>query len=76
MDGSTKGGYSLDTHESAVQEGGKGPRIVAGNSAGSNLVQRIKGEPGVKKMPPKGDMMSAADAAIIAAWIDQGATAP
>ncbi|MDZ4860496.1 MAG: c-type cytochrome domain-containing protein [Candidatus Hydrogenedentes bacterium] len=74
LSGKKKGGYSLDSHVSAIEAGAKGARIVAGSSASSNLIQRVQGADGVKRMPPKGEMLSAADVAIIAGWIDQGAS--
>ncbi len=75
LNGSAKGGFALDSTDTALQEGRNGARIVAGDSANSNLLHRVKGDPGVKKMPPKGESMSADEIAVIAAWIDQGANA-
>ena len=74
LGGKMKGGYSLETHTTAIDVGRKGARIVPGDSAASNLVQRIRAAEGVKRMPPKGDLLSAAEVATIAAWIEQGAT--
>jgi len=74
LDGKMKGGYSLETHITAIDAGQKGVRIVPGDSTRSNLVQRIRAAEGVKRMPPKGDLLSAAEVATIAAWIDQGAS--
>lgn len=72
LNGGTKGGFSLETRESALLEGRHGARIVAGNSAGSDLIKRISStERG--KMPPKGDRVSAEEIAKLSAWIDQGA---
>jgi uncharacterized membrane protein len=73
LGGSSKGGYNLETHENALAAGRNGARIVPGNSAGSNLILRIAHDPSVKKMPPKGEALSADEVATLKAWIDQGA---
>ena len=73
LDGEQKGSYNLDSRESALSEGKNGARIVAGNSAGSNMILRVSGAEGVKKMPPKGEALSPAQIAVLSAWIDQGA---
>lgn len=73
LGGVSKGGYNLDTHENAIASGRNGARIVPGNSAGSNLVLRVAHDPSVKKMPPKGEALSADEVATLKAWIDQGA---
>lgn len=70
--GGTKGGFNLDTRENALLAGRNGARIVEGDAAGSNLVLRVAQDPSVKKMPPKGEPLSAGEVATLRAWIDQG----
>ena len=73
LGGGSKGGFNMDTHENALASGRNGARIVPGNSAGSNLILRVMHDPRVKKMPPKGEALSAEEAATLKAWVDQGA---
>ena len=73
LGGGSKGGYNLDTHENAIASGRNGARIVPGNSAGSNLILRVAHDPSVKKMPPKGEALTADEVATLKAWVDQGA---
>ena len=66
----------VGTPTSGVECGGMGTRVVAGDSAGSILFQKVK--PGVPapcgaKMPLSGGPLTAAEAAVIASWIDGGA---
>jgi len=73
LGGASKGGFSMDTREGALAAGRNGARIVEGNGAGSNLILRVAHDPSVKKMPPKGEALSAAEVATLRSWIDQGA---
>lgn len=73
LGGGVKGGFNMDTREAAIIEGRNGPRIAPGNSADSALIRHVKGEPGVKRMPPKGEPLTDAEIATLTAWIDQGA---
>lgn len=73
LGGGVKGGFNMDTREAAIIEGRNGPRIAPGNSAASALIRHVKGEPGVKRMPPKGEPLTDAEIATLTAWIDQGA---
>ncbi|NUM54436.1 MAG: hypothetical protein HUU46_12385 [Candidatus Hydrogenedentes bacterium] len=72
LGGGSKGGFNLDTRENALMPGRHGARIIEGNGAGSSLVLRVAQDPSVKKMPPKGDALSAAEVETLKAWIDQG----
>lgn len=72
MNGNRKGGFSLDTRESALESGKNGPRIVAGNSAGSDLFLRVSQAAGHKPMPPKEPRLTAEEVEVVRAWIDQG----
>ena len=73
LGGGSKGGFNMDTHENALASGRNGARIVPGNSAGSNLILRVMHDPRVKKMPPKGEALSADEVATRKAWVDQRA---
>ena len=72
LGGGKKGGFNLDTRENALLTGRNGARIEEGNGAGSILVLRVAQDPSVKKMPPKGEALSASEVAVLRAWIDQG----
>jgi mono/diheme cytochrome c family protein len=69
----SKGQYSLDSLESALAGGKNGAAVVvAGNGEGSLLYQMVAGT-AEKRMPPKGEPLSAEDVATIKRWIDSGA---
>ena len=56
-----------------ILEGGEfGPAAVAGNSGESLLIELINSEDKDERMPSKGEPLTAAQKAILAAWIDQG----
>jgi len=71
-----KGGLRLDVKALALQGGDSGPCIVAGNGAGSILVQYVAGLDPDNIMPKKGDRLTAEQIGILRAWIDQGARWP
>lgn len=69
----SKGQYSLDSLESALAGGKNGAAVVVpGNGEGSLLYQMVAGT-AEKRMPPKGEPLSAEDVATIKRWIDSGA---
>ncbi|MFM7112969.1 MAG: c-type cytochrome domain-containing protein [Planctomycetota bacterium] len=68
-----RGGYRLDVRASATGSGDSGAKgIVPGKSAESQVMARVLGSSG-KRMPPKGDPLSAGEAKLLARWIDAGA---
>ena len=69
-------GLRLDAREAALRGGYSGAVIVPGNSAASKLIHRVAGLHGLMVMPPAGPRLSAADIALLRAWIDQGAEWP
>jgi hypothetical protein len=73
-----RAGLRLDTAASIRQGGDHGPAVVAGNSAGSVLVQRITGAGKSGRMPPasEGEPLTGQQIGRIRAWIDQGAVGP
>jgi hypothetical protein len=67
-----KGGLSLATYGDALDGGRSGASIRPGSSASSLLVHRIVG--GIEPQMPKDEApLTAAEVAIIRAWIDEGA---
>ena len=66
-------GLRLDRRADAMR-GGSGPLIGPGNSAGSRLYLRLRGQFG-SQMPPTG-ALKAEQIAIVKDWIDQGAEWP
>jgi hypothetical protein len=72
-----KGKLRLDTAASALQGGESGPALKRGRSAESLIVQAVKGiHPEISRMPYKKPPLSDVQIALIAQWIDQGASAP
>lgn len=69
-----KGGLRLHLGQLVLKGGVNGP-VVAKKSADSRLVQALKGEGELDQMPPAGKLPDA-DVALIARWIDEGATVP
>jgi len=68
-----RAGLRLDTATAALEGGASGPALVPGNSRKSLLVRAMAGEEGLERMPPRGDRVTAAELATVAAWIDAGA---
>src|SRR3954470_23398536 len=52
------------------------PAVVPGKSADSQLIQKVLSKDPDEMMPPKGDRLTAAQIALLKAWIDQGAAMP
>jgi uncharacterized membrane protein/mono/diheme cytochrome c family protein len=75
-DSKQKGDYRLDAKTAAFEPGGSGEApIVPGRSEESLLVKVIEGKGKFKDtmMPPKGNVLSAEQVALIRKWIDEGA---
>lgn len=71
-----KGDYRVDIRQAALSGGESyAPNIIPGKSTDSPLFKFVAGN-GDLTMPPEGDRLSAADLAILRAWIDQGARWP
>lgn len=71
-----KGGLRLDTGALLLKGGDSGPAVVPGDAPGSLLYQVISGAHDELEMPPKGDKLTEAELAAVAAWIGAGATVP
>jgi hypothetical protein len=67
-----KGGLSLQSYEDILDGGKNGPIVRPGNSADSLIVHRINGVGG-EQMPKDAAPLSAAEIALVARWIDEGA---
>jgi len=65
----TEGGLDLRQRRFLMRGGASGPAAVAGDAAGSLLLQRIR----AGEMPPGEKKMAAADAAVLEQWITAGA---
>jgi Protein of unknown function (DUF1549)/Protein of unknown function (DUF1553)/Planctomycete cytochrome C len=66
--GTYKGSFSLDTRESML----KSEAIVAGKSAESELIDRVKSVDPEFRMPPEGPRLSANEVQRLRTWIDGG----
>ena len=66
--GSYKGGVSLDTREELL----KSKAVVPGKGSASELIKRVTSNDPATRMPPKGNPLTAKEAAILSSWIDSG----
>lgn len=71
-----KGELRLDAKVHAFKGGHDGPAILVGKADASPLFQRITSSDDDERMPPKGDPLSAAQVALVKAWIEGGAVWP
>jgi mono/diheme cytochrome c family protein len=68
-DGKYKGSFSLDTREAML----KSESVVPGKSGESELIERVLSNDPDRRMPQKGDRLTAAEVNRLKDWIDQGA---
>jgi len=66
-------GIDLSSYEAVMKGGKEGPIVVAGDPDKSLLAMTVKGAPGVKKMPLKGDPLTEAQIKAVEDWIKDGA---
>jgi mono/diheme cytochrome c family protein len=71
-----KGKLSLDKRDGALKGGAIGHDIVPGNSGGSLLLERVRGEGGRPRMPLIGTALTENQIALLQEWIQQGARWP
>jgi mono/diheme cytochrome c family protein len=71
--GKAKGGFRLDTRETALKGGDSGPALLPGKSADSLLIALVQGVDSDNVMPKKGSRLTAEQIGLLRAWIDQGA---
>ncbi len=69
-------GLRVDTAAALLQGGVRGPAMKTGKANDSLIIQAINGTIKDLRMPPDGPSPSAAEVALLTAWIDQGAKAP
>ncbi len=69
------GGLRLDSEAAFLKGGKSGPAIIAGDAAGSLLMQAVRQTHPRLKMPPQGRLRSE-ELVDLAAWIDRGAHWP
>lgn len=71
-----QGGLRLDTAAAAIKGGESGAAIRRAAAADSLLILRVTSTDEALRMPQEQSRMTAADVALLKAWIDQGAVAP
>jgi len=72
-----KSSLRLDTAAFALKGGEHGPAFNPGKSADSHILQAVKGlHDSIPRMPYKKPPLGESQIALIARWIDEGATAP
>lgn len=69
-------GLRLDTAALAVRGSENGPIVQPGTADESPLLKRISSNEESMRMPPEGEPLTAAQIALIRAWIAQGANGP
>ena len=72
----TRGGLRLDTAAHALKGGKSGEAVVVAKSAESSLIEAVRGDGTIERMPLKRPALSAEEIALLARWIDEGAAAP
>ncbi len=74
--GKAKGGWRMDTRETALAPADSGVAIVPGQGAESRLVHLVAGTDPDDVMPQKGKRLTAEEVGVLRAWIDQGVAWP
>jgi len=70
--GRRRGGFQIDSRQSLLKGGDSGPAAVAGNSAGSYMVELVSGLNHEEVMPKKGKKLTSEEIGALRAWVDQG----
>ncbi len=71
-----RAGLRLDTAAAALAGGKGGPAFVPGEADLSLLIEAVRGDGAIKRMPLKRPPLSDAETNLLRAWIDQGARYP
>lgn len=71
-----KGGLRLDLKHDALLGGDDGAILVPGKSAESLVIKKVSATDSAKRMPPKGEPLTAQQVATLQKWIDGGAVWP
>jgi mono/diheme cytochrome c family protein len=64
-------GLRLDSYEAALAGGERGPVLIAGDAAGSELVRRLRGE-SVPRMPFLSRALPAEEIELVVRWVEAG----
>lgn len=65
-------GLRLDTHNNVINGSSNGPVVIEGDSAGSELIRRVKGE-SMPRMPMTGPpFLSDEEVSVLERWVDAG----
>lgn len=68
-----KGGFSMNTRVSLLAGGENGAVLVPGQPGKTKLLELIASDDPDVRMPPKGPRLSAREAGVLRAWVEQGA---
>ncbi|MGE3818377.1 MAG: PSD1 and planctomycete cytochrome C domain-containing protein [Isosphaeraceae bacterium] len=71
-----RGGLRLDTAAGALRGGDLGPSVVPGNPEESPLIEAVRGDGGIDRMPLKRTPLSESEIETLRGWIEAGAKAP
>jgi hypothetical protein len=64
-------GLRLDSYEAALAGGERGPVLIAGDAAGSELVRRLRGE-SLPRMPFLSYPLQPAEIDLVVRWVEAG----
>ncbi|HVK12881.1 MAG TPA: PSD1 and planctomycete cytochrome C domain-containing protein [Gemmataceae bacterium] len=71
-----RGGLRIDRKADALAGGDSGAAINPGKPTASPLLDRVASRDPAERMPPRGDLLTAAEVATLHAWVKQGAQWP
>jgi mono/diheme cytochrome c family protein len=71
-----RAGLRLDTAAAALKGGKGGPALVPGRGDQSPLIEAVRGDGTIERMPLKRPPLSDAEIKLLEAWVDQGAKFP
>jgi hypothetical protein len=67
-----RGGFSMNSRETVLEGGEKGPALKLGKAEESLMMQLITSDDPEERMPKKADPLKPEEIAALSAWIDQG----
>lgn len=67
----TARGLRLDSHEAALAGGERGPVLIAGDAAGSELIRRLRGE-SLPRMPFLSRPLPPEEIDLVMRWVEAG----
>ncbi|MEQ8764783.1 MAG: PSD1 and planctomycete cytochrome C domain-containing protein [Planctomycetota bacterium] len=73
-----RGGFSLETRETALEGGKKGPVLTPGDPSGSRMIELVspREDGRAPRMPRQRDPLTKAEVSLLTRWIEAGATWP